>query len=327
MTQVRRSAGRRFAGALAIALSFAASLAHAQALVPIDRPVAIVDEGIVLKSELDHAVLNIKQQYADRANQLPPQDVLEKQVLERLILNRLQVARAESTGIRVTDQDLDNAISRIAQGNNLSVEQLRAQVTQGQTWEEFRRSIREEILIQQLRQSFAQGRIQVSEAEVDAALSAQANNTQYHLANLLVALPDGATPEQIATGQQKIEGIKAMLDKGEMDFTAAAVRYSEAQNALEGGDLGFRGLDEIPPTFANMIRQMQPGQVMGPVRGPSGFQLVKLIELKDATGDAPRSIRRTAPAEVRRAGRTGGARHGGPGGRSDAAGARERRLR
>ncbi|NUS59686.1 MAG: molecular chaperone SurA, partial [Lysobacter sp.] len=291
MTHRFVSAGRRFAGVLAIALSFAATFAHAQDLVPIDRPVAIVDEDIVLRSELDNAIANIKQQYTgERANQLPPDDVLEKQVLERLILNRLQIARAESNGIRVTDQDLDNAISRIAQGNNLSVDQLRAQVTQTQTWEEFRRSIREEILIQQLRQSFAQGRISVSEAEVDAALASQANNTQFHLANLLVAVPDGATPEQIATAQQKIDGIKAMIDKGEMDFTAAAVRYSEAQNALEGGDLGFRGLDEIPPTFANMIRQMEPGQVMGPVRGPSGFQLVKLIETKDATGDAPRVI-------------------------------------
>jgi peptidyl-prolyl cis-trans isomerase SurA len=290
MTQAFRSAGRRITGVLAIALSLCGALAHAQTLTPIDRPVAIVDEDIVLRSELDHAIANIKQQYATRTDQLPPDDVLERQVLERLVLNRLQVARAESNGIRVTDQDLDNAISRIAEGNNLSVDQLRAQVTQAQTWEEFRRSIREEILIQQLRQSFAQGRISVSESEVDAALASQANNTQYHLANLLIALPDGATPEQIATGQQKIEGIKALIDKGELDFTAAAVRYSEAQNALEGGDLGWRGLDEIPPTFANMIRQMQPGQVMGPVRGPSGFQLVKLVESRDATGDAPRVI-------------------------------------
>src|SRR5687768_916492 len=120
MTQAFRSAGRRIAGALAIALSLCGALAHAQALTPIDRPVAIVDEDIVLRSELDHAIANIKQQYATRTDQLPPDDVLERQVLERLVLNRLQVARAESNGIRVTDQDLDNAISRIAQGNNLS---------------------------------------------------------------------------------------------------------------------------------------------------------------------------------------------------------------
>jgi peptidyl-prolyl cis-trans isomerase SurA len=286
MTQRFRSAGRRLAGVLAIAFALHGAV-QAQALTPIDHPVAIVDEDVILQSELDTAVGNIRQQYAGRADQLPPNDVLERQVLERLVLNRLQVARATSGGIRATDQDIDNAIARIAQGNNLTVDQLRAKVTEdGQSWEGFRRQIREEILIQQLRTSFAQGRITVSEAEIDAALSSQANNTQYHLANLLVALPDGATAEQIATAQKKIEGIKALIDKGELDFNAASVRYSEAQNALEGGDLGWRGLDEIPPTFANTIRQMKPGDVFGPVRGPSGFQLVKLVEQRDATGEA-----------------------------------------
>jgi peptidyl-prolyl cis-trans isomerase SurA len=290
MTQFVRTAGRRIAGSLAVALVLTTSLlgpVHAQALTPIDRPVAIVDEDVVLKSELDAAVGNIRAQYASRPDQLPPADVLERQVLERLIVNKLQVARAESTGIKATEQDVDNAIGRIAQSNNITPDQMRAQIAQtGQGWEEFRRSIRDEILMQQLRQSFAQGRIQVSDSEVEAALAAQANNSQYHLANILVALPDGATAEQIATAQKKIEGVKGVVERGELDFSAAAVRYSDAQNALEGGDLGWRGLDEIPPTFANVIRSMQPGQVIGPVRGPSGFQLLKLVEQRDAAAEA-----------------------------------------
>jgi len=287
MTQAPRSV-RRLVGFLAVALLSCAALA--QDLVPIDRPVAVVDEDVILRSELDHAVGNIRSQYAGREDQLPPQDVLERQVLERLVVNKLQVARANSTGIKATDQDVDNAISRIAQGNNLTVDQLRAQVEKGQSWPEFRASIREEILIQQLRQSFAQARVTVSESEVDAALAAEANTTQYHLANLLVGLPDGATPEQIATAQKKIEGVKGLIDRGEMDFNAAAVRYSDAQNALEGGDLGWRGLDEIPPTFANAIRTMQPGQVIGPVRGPSGFQLLQMIEQRDGSSQAAEPV-------------------------------------
>jgi peptidyl-prolyl cis-trans isomerase SurA len=285
MTLSFRSAGRPLAGVFAVALALA-PLAYAQSLVPIDRPVAIVEEDVVLRSELDHAVANIKNQYADHPDQLPPQDVLERQVLERLILNKLQTKRALDSGMKVSDQDVDAALGRIAEGNSLTVDQLRAQVTQGQTWEEFRRSVRDEIMIQQLRQSFAQSRVSVSEAEVEAAVAAQANNQQYHLANLLVAIPDGATAEQIATGQKKIEGIKALIDKGEMDFAAASVRYSDAPNALEGGDLGWRGLDEIPPTFANVIRTMQAGQVIGPIRGPSGFQLVRLVEQRDAAAAA-----------------------------------------
>ena len=285
MIIVQRLAGRVLAGAFFLAL--VAGGLHAQALQPIDRPVAIVDEDIVLRSELDRAVRNIANQYAGREDQLPPSDVLERQVLERLILNKLQVARAQSNGLKATEEDVDAAIGRIAQGNNLTPAQIRQQVEQGgQTWDEFRRSIHDEILIQQLRQSFAQGRIQVSESEVEAAMAAEANNTQYRLAHILVGLPDGATPEQIATAQTKIEGIKALVDKGELDFAAAAVRYSDSQNALEGGDLGWRGLDEIPGTFANVIRTMQAGQVIGPVRGPSGFQLLKLVEIRDAAGDA-----------------------------------------
>ncbi|NUS60579.1 MAG: molecular chaperone SurA, partial [Lysobacter sp.] len=158
MTQSFRSAGRRLAGVFAVALALV-PLVHAQSLTPIDRPVAIVDEDVVLRSELDHAVANIKGQYANRPDQLPPDDVLERQVLERLVLNKLQVARAESSGIKAGDQDVDAAIGRIAEGNNLTVDQLRAQVTQAQSWNEFRRSVREEILIPQVRQSYAPGRI------------------------------------------------------------------------------------------------------------------------------------------------------------------------
>jgi peptidyl-prolyl cis-trans isomerase SurA len=258
---------------------------------PLDRIAAVVNEDVILQSELDRAVHNITAQYAKNPEKLPPQDVLERQVLERLILVRLEVARAAENGIRVSDQEVDAAIGNIARQNNMSEDQLRAQLAQqGQSLAEFRSSIRDEITVQRLRQSFAQSRVSVSDAEVDAALASQAGNQQFHLANLLVALPEGATPDQIATGQKKIEGIKELIDKGTMDFNAAAVRYSDGQNALEGGDLGWRTLDEIPTAFANTIRTLQPGQVFGPVRGASGFQLVKLVEVRDASQAAPQMV-------------------------------------
>jgi peptidyl-prolyl cis-trans isomerase SurA len=278
----------RLAGCLFAVLLTLGGHAIAQQLQPVDRIAAVVDEDVILQSELDRAIRNIRSQYAGREDQLPPTGVLERQVLERLVLTRLQVARAESSGIQVTDQDVDAAIGRIAQGNQLTPDQLRQQLAaSGQTFAEFRGSIREELLVQQLRQSFAQGRISVSEAEVDAALASQSGvGQQYHLANILVALPDGATPEQIAVGQQKIDGIKALLENGEMDFAAAAVRYSDAPNALEGGDLGWRGIDEIPPAFVNVLGTMQAGQVVGPIRGSSGFQLIRLVETRDAAAQA-----------------------------------------
>ncbi|MFL6593139.1 MAG: SurA N-terminal domain-containing protein, partial [Luteimonas sp.] len=261
---------RPFACLFALGLLVTGAFAPARAQVqPLDRIVAVVDDDVILKSELDRAEQNIRAQYANRPDQLPPEDVLRRQVLERLILVRLGVARAAETGVRVSDQEVDAAVANIAQQNKLTPEQMRAQLLQqGQTLSQFRNSLRDELTIQRLRQNFAQTRISVSDAEVDAALAAQANGgPQYHLAHILVALPENATPEQIDTAQKKIDGVKALIDKGEMDFSAAAVRYSDSNNALEGGDLGWRSLDEIPSAFANTIRDMRVGQVIGPTRG------------------------------------------------------------
>jgi len=276
----------------AVAFAGAALPAHAQTAQPIDRIAAVVEEDVILQSELDRAMRNVMAQYANRQDQLPPRDVLEKQVLERLVLVRLQVARAERNGIRVSDEELDQAVSGVASQNGVSVDQLRQQLAaEGISFADFRGTLRDEMISQRLRQSFAQGRINVSEAEVNAALSAQANaGAQYHLAHILVALPDGATAEQIAIGEKKIEGVKALIDKGEMDFAAAAVRYSDSPNALEGGDLGWRSQDEIPTAFAEQIRNLPAGQLVGPIRGPSGFQLVKLVETRDASQAAPGTV-------------------------------------
>ncbi|WP_159017201.1 peptidylprolyl isomerase [Cognatiluteimonas profundi] len=259
---------------------------------PLDRIVAVVDADVILQSELDRAERNIRSQYANRQDQLPPSDVLRRQVLERLILVRLEVARAAEMGVRVSDEEVDAAVANIARQNKITPEQLQAQLAQqGQSSADFRNSLRDELTAQRLRQHFAQSRISVSDAEVDAALAAQASNgPQYHMANILIALPENATPEEIKTAQTKIDGIKALLDKGGIDFPAAAVRYSDSANALEGGDLGWRSLDEVPSAFSATLKDMQVGQVIGPTRGPSGFQLLKLIETRDASKAAPQMV-------------------------------------
>lgn len=285
----------RFARALTagvLAGGLLIGVAQAQELQPIDRIAAVVDEDVILKTELDRAVANILGQYAGRSEQLPPRDVLERQVLERLILLKLQVAQAQGTGVRVTDQEIEQAIAGIAQSNRISVDQLRQQLARdGSSFADFRNSIRDELLVQRLRQRFAQTRVSVSDAEIDAALAAQANTgTQYHLAHILISLPEGATAEQIATAQKKVDGVKTLIDKGEMDFNAAAVRYSDSPNALEGGDLGWRSTDEIPAAFAELMKSMKAGDVTQPLRGPSGFQLLKLVEVRDASKAGPQMV-------------------------------------
>lgn len=276
---------------LALALAAVGLPSRAQDIQPLDGIAAVVDEDVILESELERAMTNILAQYGDRPGQLPPAAVLRRQLLERLILVRLQTARAQETGVRVSDEDIDAAIGGIAQQNNITPDQLRQQLaSDGLAFADFRRSLGEELMVQRMRQRFAQTRVTVTEGEVDAALATQASGTQYRLAHILVGLPNGATPEQIATAQQKADGVKGLLDRGEMDFQAAAVRYSDSPNALEGGDLGWRSSDEIPTAFAGSISTMQPGQMLGPVRGPSGFQLLQLVEIRDATAAATQTV-------------------------------------
>ena len=269
-----------FAG---LALFAAASHAvHAQTLptTRIDSIAAVVDETVILRSELDRAVANITAQYSRQPEQLPPRDILEQQVLERLILLHLQVQRANDSGIRIADAELQQAVGGIASQNNMTVEQLRQRLAaDGLSFDEFRSNLRDEITVQRLRQRYLQSSLQISEAEVDQALaSQQGGGEEMHLANIQVNLAEGATPDEIAAARTRIDGIKSMVERGEIDFRSAAIRYSQAQNALDGGEIGWRTIEAVPPVFANMLQQMQPGQITEPVRGQSGFQIVQMIE-------------------------------------------------
>src|SRR5690606_14562080 len=267
-----------------LALSAALSPALAQDTQPVDSIVAVVDEDVILRSELDMAVANIVAQYADQAGTLPPRDVLERQVLDRLVLMRLQAARARDSGIRVSDSEGTQAVQTVAARNRMTMDQLRERLqADGLGYDQFRATLREEMLIERLRQRYLQSRVQVSEAEVDQLLETrEIGGPEVHLGIILVALPDGASPEQVATAQQKAAGIKAVIDSGELDFRSAAIRYSDAPNALDGGDLGWRGYDAIPPAFAGLVRSLQPGEVSEPIRAPGGFQLIHVAEVREA---------------------------------------------
>lgn len=251
---------------------------------PVDSIVAVLDEDVILRSELDRAVANIVTQFGNTQQQLPPRDALERQVLERLVMLRLQVARARDSGIRVSDAEVQQAVAGIANQNRLSPEQLRARLaTDGISYDEFVANLRDEMVVQRLKQRFIQSRVQVSEGEVDQLLATrEVGNREVRLATIQLALAEGATPAQIRDAADRIAGIKASIERGEMDFRTAAVRYSQASNALEGGEIGWRGLDAIPPAFATIIRAMQPGQITEPVRGAAGFQIIQVLETREA---------------------------------------------
>ncbi|MBA8885001.1 peptidylprolyl isomerase [Dokdonella fugitiva] len=272
-----------------LALAFAlltpfATPAFAQAVAsePIDRIVAVVDEDVVLQSELDRQVAAVTAQFANNPQQLPPHDVLERQLLDRLIMQKLQVARADSTGVKVSDAQIDQALGTIAQQNRMDVSQLRVAIErQGMSYDGFRDNVREQLIMQQLRQRVAQSRVQVSDAEVDSLIrNGNLHPGQMHIGYIMINVPDGATPEQVDEARAKADDVKKQIDEG-MDFAAAAIRYSNAENALQGGDLGWRSANELPPAMVDAADKMQEGEVSRPIRGANGFHIIKLIGKRD----------------------------------------------
>jgi peptidyl-prolyl cis-trans isomerase SurA len=266
--------------ALAIALPAHAQLmaSAASASQPLDRIVAVVDEDVILQSELDQAVASVQQQYAAHPEQLPPQQVLQKQVLNRLVLMKLQLAKAREQGIRISDADVDQAVAAVAAQNKLTPEQLRTEVERsGDSYEAFRSQLADQLMVQRLHQSVVQSAVTITDSEINNLLSSPTYKAgEVHLAHIQISIPGGADAAAIRASAEKAQQALDAI-KGGMDFNAAAIRYSDAPDALEGGDLGWRKLDEIPPAFAETLGPMKPGDVSGALRGPTGFHIIKLI--------------------------------------------------
>jgi peptidyl-prolyl cis-trans isomerase SurA len=259
--------------------------AHAQLLTPaapasppLDRIDAVVNDDVILQSELDDAVHSVQQQYANQPGQLPPMDVLRKQVLDRLVLMKLQVQRAQEQGIHISEADVDQAVAGVAQQNKLTPEQLRTEVERnGNSFAAFREQLAEQITVQRLHQSVVRDSVSVTDGEIDNLLSSAAyKGGEVHLSHIQISTPSGADAAAIQASQAKAEQALAAI-KGGMDFNAAAIRYSDASDALDGGDLGWRRMDEIPPAFADTVGSMKPGDVSAALRGPTGFHIIKLI--------------------------------------------------
>jgi len=270
---------------LSLLALFAPAAVQAQVLMPhdpLDKVIAVVEDDVILKSELDRALSNITTQLQGRSTQLPPREILERQVLERLVMIRLQIARAAGTGIRISDAEVDQAIANMARQNNLDVNQLRATLARdGYGYDEFRNTMRDELTVQRLRQRFVQSRVQVTDTEIDLLLQGGGlKRGEVRLAHILIGVPDGAKPEQLTAARDKAEKVRKEIADG-LDFSAAAIRYSEGQQALEGGDLGWRRFDEVPSLFAEVISGMKDGDVTQPMRGPSGFHMLKLVETRE----------------------------------------------
>jgi peptidyl-prolyl cis-trans isomerase SurA len=272
-----------------IAATFALPVQAAQRAVEVDRIVAVVNNEVVTALQLRARIDQTKRQLGRQGVQLPPDDVLERQLLERLIVERAQLQLARESSLRVDDATLDRAIERIAANNKLSLEQLRATLDKdGIAWNRFRDEIRTEILLTRLREREVDSRIVVTDAEIDNFI---ANNPdafsgqEFAIAHILLRTPEGATPQQVEAVARRAEQVMARLRSGE-DFARVAAEVSDAPDGLQGGNLGWRPLDRLPALFADAARRMQPGETSPVLRSAAGLHIVRLVDRRGGGGAA-----------------------------------------
>ncbi len=257
-----------------------AQLIAKPAVIPLDKIIAIVDDNIITQVELDERIKLISQQIKQRGSRLPSQDSLRKQVLERLILEKLQLDLANRTGIRVNDEMLNRVVMNIAQENRLSMEQFRKVLLKdGYEFSDFRENIRREITISRLRKIRVANKVNVSDQEINnyinQSLAGKSTGDEYRLSHILIATPEAAIPEQIEEAKEKAQKIFENLQKG-ADFTQTAIAVSNDELALKGGDLGWRKTAQLPTIFNAVVSKMRKNEIKGPLHSASGFHIIKL---------------------------------------------------
>jgi len=267
----------------------------------IDTIVAVVNDDVITRYELSERLRMVKGQLKRQNIPLPPTNVLERQLLERMVMDMLQVQFAGDSGMRVDDTQLNLAITRIAEQNGFStLSKFRGKLeSDGIEYKQFREEIRNEIIFTRLREREVESRIVISESEVDNYLANKARlgsaGEEFRLAHILVLVPENASAANIQEARGKAGKALSQL-KGGADFSQVAASYSDAEDALKGGDLGWRAINRIPPLFMNALQTMQPGQTTEILRSPSGFHILRLIDKR--SDDAPIVITQTRARHI-----------------------------
>jgi len=289
----------KFKQLLGVAVLLAAAVVgtvHAQSKelstdgVLLDRVAAIVNDGIVLRSEVEQQMQTISARIQQQGQQLPPRNVLRQQVLERLVLQELQMQRADRLGIKVSDDQVNQALTDVAQRNNIKFSDLPATLeAQGLNYRDYRDEIRREMTLQALRQRDVIAHVYVSPREVDQCIAkrkASPNvDAEFNLAHILVAVPASANEQQIAERTSRAQAVYERAKNNE-DFGQLALTYSDSGTALEGGALGWRKTSQLPSFVADKIPNMKAGDVTEPIRTPSGLHIFKVLEIRSGEGPA-----------------------------------------
>jgi len=257
---------------------------------PLDGIAAVVNDGIVLRSALDQQVLVISQRLEQQNQPLPPRNLLRQQVLERLVMQEVQLQRAGRLGIQVPDEMLNETLADIAARNSMQFSELPATLeAQGINYAAYREDVRREMTLNLLRQRDVYSRIYVSPREIEQCLAKRkaspGQDTEFDLAHILVAVPAAATPEQAEERAARAQGIYDRAQRGE-EFAQLAISYSDSGTALEGGALGWRPANQLPSFAAEAITRLQPGEITEPIRTPSGLHIFKVVQTRGAASSA-----------------------------------------
>ncbi len=262
--------------------------AAAQRIALVDRIVAVVDKEVVTLSELRERVAETERQLRREGVPLPEPGILERQVLERLVLLKAQLQLARDSGIRVDQVQVDRALERIAENNKLALPEFRQALERdGIAFERFRDEVRDQIILTRLREREVDDKIQVSESEIDLYLEERGNapdeGVEYHIAHVLVRVPEQASPDRVEASRARAEKVRADALAGG-DFAKLAAGYSDGPDALKGGDMGWRERDRLPELFTEAVKSLAPGEVSEVLRSPAGFHVLKLLDRRGAGG-------------------------------------------
>ena len=253
----------------------------------LDRVVAVVDSGVIMESQLNSRVEEILQRIKNDNAELPPLNLIEEQVLDRLIIEEIQLQIADRAGIKISDSELNQTLARVAAQNNLSLEEFRIKLEgEGTSYRSFRDTIRKELIIQRVQRGKVGAKIDISEQEIENFINSEEGKTQlaeqYNVQHILLSVSRGSTEKEIEEIKINANSLISRLNDGE-NFEKLAASFSAGQNALEGGYLGWRTEAELPSLFAEVVTELKVGEIASPLRSGAGFHILKLIDKRGNT--------------------------------------------
>ncbi|MFN3579869.1 MAG: peptidylprolyl isomerase [Pseudomonas sp.] len=281
-------ASKLYPALISLCAGFMLSTSVQAQVVPLDRVAAIVDNDVVMASQVEQRIASVRQQLSERGTQVPPDSVLRDQVLDRLVVESIQLQMGERAGIRIDDAALNQTMEQLAARNNVSLEEFRAALERdGISYNQAREQIRREMIINRVRQRRVAERIQVSDQEVRNFLNSEMGRietaAEYRLAMIVLPISENASPDDVRKIAETANEIYRELRAG-ADFTNLAVSRSGGDTALEGGELGWRRSAQLPGPFASAVASLEVDEVTQPLRSPAGFHILKLLETRGGEG-------------------------------------------